>query len=178
MVFVDGDRAVQPLVQQHVRVPGQVLPLGEGARWASVQHCFVFVVHVIATLAHTRFAVLLEQAAKIAKQVRVGTEVADVLVAPRGRGDRLTHFGTVVPVVTVALDDRGADVEAPKDVLECGFDRRGPGARRAGDGNNWMLLGHVNSPSLLRPDLGPAPYPGFTLAPAKIIKTKYCLSVS
>jgi hypothetical protein len=46
----------------------------------------------------------------------------------------------VVAVKAVALDDRGVELLAPEDVLKGARDRGGAGARRAGDGDDWVLI--------------------------------------
>ena len=58
---VGDDRAVQAFVEQHVRVGGQGVPLGECARLLSVGLGFVVVVKVLAELARPGFAVDAEQ---------------------------------------------------------------------------------------------------------------------
>jgi hypothetical protein len=49
---------------------------------------------------------------------------------------RTTHGSAIVPVETVALDDRGCKLEATEDMFECGLDRGGSGSRGAGDRND------------------------------------------
>ena len=156
-VALFGDHgAMQSFVEQHVRVLRKIFPFGERAGGATVQCSLFLVVHIVTTFTRSRLAVLLEEATEIAKQVGLGAEMTDVFTALFCRGNRVAHLCAIVPVVTVALDDRGADVESPEDMFEGGLDRRSPGAGGAGDGNNWVLLGHCVIPVLSAAGDGPA----------------------
>jgi hypothetical protein len=46
---------------------------------------------------------------------------------------RTAHGSAIVPVETVALDDRGCKLEAAEDMLESGLHRGGSCSRRTGD---------------------------------------------
>jgi hypothetical protein len=143
VVLLRLHRAVQALVEQQVRSLADIHPGREGPRRGPVPGGFLLVVHVDPRLAAAGLAVAAEQLLELAEQVRVGPEVAEVLVArPPRLGHLLAHLGAVVAVEGVALDDGRIDLLATEDPLEGGLDRRRPGAGGAGDGDDRVLGRH------------------------------------
>ncbi|MDT4860644.1 hypothetical protein FQZ97_952150 [compost metagenome] len=132
---------MQALVEQHVGVVGQGFPGSEGAGLLLVGRGLFGVVQVLAALALAGFAVGAEQVFDVAKQVGLGTEMAEVVVARLLRLGRLDlHFLAVVAVEAVAFDDAGRHVLAAEDVLEGAGDGGGAGTGRTGDGDDGMAF--------------------------------------
>ena len=124
------DGAVQPLVEQHIRVLGQLFPFGERAGLCAVARRFLLVMQVLAVLAASGLAVAAEQSFELLEQIGVGSEMAEAVLAA---GERLRHFllhrRTVVAMKAVAFDECGCHSLAAKDLLERAHDRGGAGAR-------------------------------------------------
>jgi hypothetical protein len=139
-------RAVQAFVKQQVGVVGQLLPLGEGAGLLLVGRGLDRVMQVLAAQPRAGFGVAAEQPLELGEEVVLGPEVAEVLVAAvLGLELARAHLLAVEAVEAVALDHRGGDLLAAKDVLERARDRRGAGAGRSGDRDDGVSLAHVGS---------------------------------
>jgi hypothetical protein len=63
-------------------------------------------------------------------------------------GHEVPHLDAIVAMKRVALDDRGGQAFAPKDLLERRLHRRRAGSRRAGDRENGMLGRHAVPPKV------------------------------
>src|ERR1700677_2808141 len=136
-------RAVQALVEQHVGVLGDLPPLGEGTRLLLERLGLFFVVQIAAYLAAAALAVSAEQLLELLEQIVRRTEVAEMIIAPRGGlGQLLLHFFAIVTMERIALDHYGVDPLAAKDPVEGAAHRRRAGARRPGDRDDGMFVRH------------------------------------
>src|SRR6185437_89944 len=141
--FAGHHGAVQALIEEQVRIPGNLLPRREGAGLLTMARGLHIVVQVLAHLAGSAAGIAVEELLQLREQIRLRAKVAEPLIPA---GDRLRelllHARTVITVEAVAFDEGGRDVLAAEDLLEGLADRGGAGPRRAGDGNDRMTRGH------------------------------------
>src|SRR5690606_2590519 len=116
-------RAVQPFVEEHVRVRLCLGPVRKGAGVLRVARSFGSLVQVPARSAAAGFAVLLEARRELVQQIRYRTEVTEGAFASRlvllHRG---AHSAAVVTMKGVAFDHGSLDVLPAEDVLEAAHD--------------------------------------------------------
>src|SRR6185295_3442588 len=125
-----------------------LFPGRKRARLHAVDFGFLGVVNVVARAAGAGLGILAEHLLEFIEQVRLGAEMAEVVVAPyRCFGDCLLHRGAVITVEGVALYKSGLDPLAPEDLLKGVSDRGGSGPRGAGHRNDGMLDGHGRTSS-------------------------------
>ena len=97
----------------------------------------------MARAAVTGFAVLAEHVFELREQVRLGSEMAEILVARLfGFRHDLFHFLAVVAMESVTLDECSLDIFAEENVLEGVLDGRGTGTGRARNRQDGMFSGH------------------------------------
>src|SRR5581483_10507732 len=124
-------RSMQPLIEQQIRLSRQTFPWCESARRLPVGLSLLIIMQVLAHPALTVFAILAEQFLQFFEQIRLRAEVAKRVVTTLQRLSHLRlHLGTVVPVETVALDERRIHMLTPKDLLKSTHHQCRPGARR------------------------------------------------
>ena len=69
---------MQSFVEQQIRLAGQILPGGEGARHLVERHCLVEAVQIAPVLAGAALAILLEKGLQQTEVVGLRAEVADM----------------------------------------------------------------------------------------------------
>ncbi len=112
-------------------------------------HRLLVAVEVVAFLAGAALAVIVEEFFQQFEMIGLGAEMAEVaLLLRRPRHLRL-HGDAIIAMEAIALDHGGADAIAIENVLEGALDGRGSRAGRAGDGDDWVFLGHEALPVLL-----------------------------
>ena len=152
--------AVQALVEQQVSPVLDLLPRRELSLGHAVLLGFRSIVRVVPRLGRTDVAIGFERRLQFGEQVRFLAEMAEVGIAlVRRLFYRAQHLLAVVAMECVALDVGRLDVLAPEYGLERAPDRRGAGARRAGDRDDRMLAGHAFG--LLRPRVSRGTLAGF-----------------
>jgi hypothetical protein len=133
--------AVQAFIEQQIGVGRNVFPGREGTRLLFVGRGLLHVVQVLATLAGAGGPVVAEQRLQLGKQVVLGSEMAEVVVACLFSFGRLElHLLAVVPVEAVAFDDGCVHVFSAEDVLEGARHRGGTRARRTGNRDDGMAF--------------------------------------
>jgi hypothetical protein len=94
-------------------------------------------------VAGAAFSVLAKQLHELGEQVRLRSEVTEMLVPSRlGLGHRRDHLLAIVAVKGIALDEAGIHLFAKEYLLEGALDGRGPRSRGTGNRQDGMFSGH------------------------------------
>src|SRR6185312_1281645 len=120
-----------------------VFPLRESAWLLTILRCFRIVVQVLAHSPRAIHGVPAEQILQLRKQIRLRSEVAEPLIPTCQRVcELLPHTRSVIAMEAVAFDEGRLEMLAAENLLEGLADRRGAGARGAGDCDDRMAGRH------------------------------------
>src|SRR5665213_3416688 len=143
---VGYDRAVKAFVEQQVRIFGERLPWREMSCRQFPHLGLGFIMHIVARATVPGLAELPKGCLEFSEQIGLRPEVAKVAIALLGlRAHHTFHLHPIVAVEGIAFDIGGFNVFAMENRLERASHGRSAGAGGAGNGNDGMRDGHINS---------------------------------